>query len=181
MGVRCKLCSCYAHHQRITENKQVMKNRIIYLLASALVVALIPLFLPVIGGKPLLDWHSLQIISPIPQEVDHTPRFTSEGPAKSTIVFRWKEQNNIWHFSQTPPESGTRYETVIIDAEHTHASLADQTPSNTETAQTGILSPPSLYSPAEIVKILQEAQNAQKIIQEQQERLDAALSDIHPQ
>jgi hypothetical protein len=158
-----------------------MKYRIIYILISTLLIILTVSLLPVMGGKPLFDWHSLQMTIPSQREATHTPVFTSVGPSEPTTVFRWKGDDNIWHFGQTPPTSGTNYETIIIDAEHSHASLSDTIPSNAETTQTDIPSSLSLYNPAEIERILQEARSAQKLMQEHQERLNSELSNTEPQ
>jgi hypothetical protein len=55
--------------------------------------------------------------------------------------------------------------------------LSEPTPSKDKTAQEATTpSIPSLYSPAEIERILKEAQHAQKLMQEHQKHLDATLS-----
>jgi len=159
-----------------------MKNRIIYLLSTTVVILLAVIFLPVIAGKSLINWSSLKSAIANQQEEAPLPEFSSIGPSKPATVYRWKEHDNTWQFSSTPPPAGTHYETVIIDADHTHAVLSDPAPPEAKTTQTKRApadspSIPSVYSPAEIEHILKKAKDAQKLINEHQKELDAAFSD----
>jgi hypothetical protein len=77
----------------------------IKLLLLALVGAVVaPMLMKGPDGKPLLSWEDF---FSVPEETKMLPDAEPSSPAGLTTVYKWKDKDGVWHFSDKPHDHET--------------------------------------------------------------------------
>lgn len=162
-----------------------MKRYHAYLLLMIVVIAFAaPFIMPLKNGQPLLDWHNLALAAKTPPLIQQTLTTTLEPRHEPVKLLRWQDKNHQWHFSQSPPEDGTPYETVFVDPDNNVVSLprmesaSTTAPTSAPISNAEMETSPSPYSPSEISQLLQEASKAEALLRERHMQQEAELNGL---
>lgn len=146
-------------------------RKLLTLLLLLTVAALVAFMLPLRGGKPLLDWHALELselsTSRLPDWIgdhEHT------SPRQITI-YRWRDSAGIWQYGAEPPADGTAYESRRIDSD-TNTALFPPLPPTQEPALTQGTPQPAPAAPYRRDVLHQLFENAHRLRDKSQERQD---------
>lgn len=140
-------------------------KKLILLLSLAIVLAFI---LP--WGNPLLTWKQLkQYKSAIPLPA------TVHDDQREVTVYRWRDTEGNWHFSNEPPAEGIDYQVLEVNPD---TNLIPGLPGkNPPPASGGEAENASLfgYSAEDLNKLLDGSGDADEAIKQRQEQQEAAI------
>lgn len=155
-------------------------RKMITLLFLLLALALLVLFtLPLKDGKPLLAWNQVRLPAvPALQLPQWSGSDGQQAPAQVT-VYRWRDQDGVWHYGSSPPPDGRPYESRTIDTA-ANADLFPAAPAQREQpAGTGAKeteparpAPASPYSAEGIQKLFDDARSLRDTSHERQNAQD---------
>ncbi len=101
----------------------------------------------------------------------------SDTPKNSSGIYRWKDKNGQWQFSDTPPEN-QEAESITVTG-HLNSDLAEKvvptTSVSTETSATsdsGKTLLPTTISPDKVKKLIEDANNVQQLMDDRQSQID---------
>lgn len=101
----------------------------------------------------------------------------NKAEKNSSGIYRWKDQDGQWQYSDTPPQNQTA-ETITVSG-HLNRDLVDTTslqaaretkPEEQTTNTSGII--PASMSPEKISKLIEDTQNVQKLMDDRQSQID---------
>jgi hypothetical protein len=108
-----------------------------------------------------------------------------ETASESVSVYKWKDSNGNWQFSDTPPEN-IETEQVLVDTDVNRDLTPDLTESskvisefkkkgNAALIKDNSISPTTV-SPGDIPTLIDDANNVQELMNNRQEQLDSVLN-----
>ena len=120
-----------------------------------------------------------------------TPDLTVPASDSTTTVYKWRDKEGVWHYSNTEPPQHSNAETLHLET-NVNVLPASETPATTSDSSQMIKTPataaksdqkptednsqPSLYSSEGIQKLMQDARNVQELMNnraaEQQQAID---------
>lgn len=156
------------------------------LLLTAIAALVAPMFIQGTDGKPLLQLSDL--LPQLPAVTEKSGTADTSRPAKTTSaskVYRWQDAQGQWHYSDTPP-AHTRSESVTLKPVNTvpatPLSSSGNKPANQGSDSGTQPSPGSLRLPealqdSDTARLIKQAQDTQRIIQERQAEIDALMQN----
>jgi hypothetical protein len=128
--------------------------------------------------KGLANVRSWFTCSPAPK----LPLPEVEKDENATKVYKWQDESGEWHFSNQPPPSGvaSSVETYRSDVNITQAppppveEKQEPAETDTEVPQTAVPLLP-ITDPERVQKLIEDAQNVQKLVDQRQEQIDQQL------
>ncbi len=139
-------------------------------------------FLETPGGEP---WLSPGDLVPDADGLQHQARkeFNQvKGAVVSTepsTVYRWQDANGVWQFSDTPPEDMRHVQTVQVDPDRNlikglpPRQTEPEDPSGAESIVNSLPFPATIPM-GEIPKLIEDAKNLQKLVDEREQRISEA-------
>lgn len=164
-----------------------LPGKIIRLLLLLLIlVGVLPFIFP--WQKPLLSWHSLSLpdLSELKARLAEAPEVTSLQPATSAgsagesqtvTIYRWRDEQGGWHFSNEEPPRGINFERMSIDPDTNLLPVQPSSPerSNRDQGSTQTANKGGSYTAEELMQLKQKAEEAKKALEqryrEQEQRL----------
>ena len=166
-----------------------MMKLIVKFFAALLVLGIGGLFiLKKPDGTP---WLSLDQILPqvslssVKQTVtDALPEQVIGGQDDQVTVYKWRDSEGNWQFSDTPPDGATA-EQVLVDTNVNRDLVPElrESPITTTTDSGGkaifikdsSLPTPTTLAPDKLTKLIEDANNVQQLMDNRQQQLDEAL------
>ncbi len=160
-------------------------------LITALVLAMILPFTVLKGkdGRPLMSFSDLKMPKLSLPELPETPDLSNikdktpniSMPGKD-IVYKWRDKEGELHFTSTPPPKGIEYTVKGYDPNtNLIQSVEIKTEESEHTAQTedkNTKEPLDLsnpYSPEKVKKLIDDAQNVQKLLNDRLKKQEALI------
>ncbi len=156
------------------------------LLITALVLAVLLPFTVLKGkdGRPLMSLDSLKmpdIAAPKLPDSAKLPELETE-PGREDIVYQWRDEEGMLHFTTEPPPAGTEYvvkgydpqANLIQSVELEPEPVENVSPTGMDTGQIS-LDIGNPYSPANVKKLVDDAKQIQKILNDRYEQQEAAF------
>ncbi|BBN80123.1 hypothetical protein PA25_01080 [Pseudoalteromonas sp. A25] len=113
------------------------------------------------------------------QVVNESNVDSSNSSSNSGAIYKWQDANGNWVYSDTPNTQGNS-QTHTLDASRITVMAAEDTSILKELAAQKAqidtqLSNPSALNPNDVKKLMQDAKNIQKLMDERTQRLDQAI------
>ena len=153
------------------------------LLTIVVLACVMPFVMKGTDGRPLLQLSELKMPNlavPGKESIDHlTDTFEQAGPARQpdkVTVYRWKDDQGIWHFSNTENPGG-KGETVQVSLDRTAAPTTANgaAPQSRPASRAEEL----LEEPLPILhagEVLEQARNVETVLQQRYQRQEQMVS-----
>lgn len=154
-----------------------MRSLITSMLIVLVIAAVIPFTVPVKDGKPLLQFKMPTLGTPKLPDVSLPSLGGEEKRNPEVEVYRWKDANGVWQYSNTPPQ-GVKYETQTVQADANLIQGLAAQPSASTPVQTpqGDAQPSLIATPGQALKTLDDAKNMDKMIQDHYSAQEKAIN-----
>lgn len=155
------------------------------LMIAAVVLAVLAPFTVLKGkdGKPIMSFSDLKMPDlAMPKVPDAVQDASLPKAGGKDVIYQWKDAKGILHFSSTPPPKGTEYTSKGYDPDTNliqSVKTEEEQPPQTITTEAPRLEKPSdlanVYSPDKVEKLIKDAKNVQKLLNDRNQKLDAML------
>ena len=155
------------------------------LLIAAVVIAILLPFTILKGtdGRPLMSIDDLKFSELSLPEIPGAVKNSVPNSGSVDIIYKWKDDKGELHFSSSPPPEGTEFtskgydpNTNLIQSVETQVEVLEQ-PDADGTSQikkaSDIGNP---YSPAKVDKLIKDAQNIEKLLNDRLKKQEALLN-----
>lgn len=107
-------------------------------------------------------------------EVRSLTREAAPEPPAETTVYKWKDKNGEWHFSNQPPPEGVAAEITIYrsDVNVMPSPKADTSPEEKAANNPGDIPLLPITDPARVKQLIDDAKNVQNLADERQQQID---------
>ena len=157
------------------------------LMIAAVVLAVLAPFTVLKGkdGKPLMSFSDLKMpdlaMPKVPDAVKDASLPKSGG---KDVIYKWKDAKGVLHFSSKPPAAGIEYTSKGYDPNTNliqSVEIEEEKPASTMTTEAPKIEKPSdlanVYSPDKIEKLMKDANNVQKLLNQRNQKLNAMMGD----
>ncbi len=155
------------------------------LLITALVLAVLLPFTLLKGGdgKPLMTLDKLKLPSMSMPKVPDNIKIPDlpAGDREKDIIYKWRDARGDLHFTSSPPADGIKFTTKGYDPNTNliqSVEVKEEEPVEIEVEQPKDAKPTdngNPYSPEKIGKLIDDAQNVQKLLNERMKQQDALM------
>ncbi len=154
------------------------------LLITALVLAILLPFTILKGkdGKPLMNFSKIKApdIS-MPSMPDAVKKVDIKATSTSKdVIYKWRDEKGELHFSSTPPPDGIKFtskgydpKTNLIQSVKVKEQQPEKTEKKPEIKKVSDIGSP--YSPAKVEKLMKDAQNIEKLLNDRVKKQEALL------
>ena len=158
-----------------------MRKIIILMLLALIAMGIAPFFLKDKNGRPLLGINDIKL--PLFQ-LPELPDINSTTSSPKVQVYRWRDGNGRWQFSNTAPE-GKDFEVMEVDANMNRVPAVQQNPTPkpdqsdkpASKTSTTILPDMSLpYSAKQVQQLIGDAKAISSTAEERKKNLDQAIN-----
>lgn len=138
-------------------------------------------------GTPWLSVHDLLpsvSIDEVTEGIkDVVPDQIVGGDSDSVEVYRWKDAEGNWQYSDTPPEGGTAEQVMVsTDVNRDLVPKLESRPAPIENKKgkailigDSAVGPTTAFQPDKVSELIEEAKGVQEIMDQRQQQLDEAL------
>lgn len=156
------------------------------LLIAALVLAVLLPFTILKGkdGRPLMSFSNIKAPEIALPGIPDAVKNTDLNPVSSNkdIVYKWRDKNGELHFSSKPPPKGIEYTAKGYDPNTNliqSVKIEEEEPEQPEPEQEQQIKKPSdignPYSPKNVEKLIEDAQNVQKLLNDRLKKQQALI------
>jgi hypothetical protein len=158
-----------------------MKSKVFFMLLALGVMAITPMIymgkfnpLAILGpGFSMKSSASQNLKASAPKNL------SSVVTDEKVEVYKWRDENGVMQFSNTPPPSDSKAEKVVLDPNSNLMQAVKipvkEAPEEKEVVQTKSQSP---YSPKAMKKVMDDVKNVEKLMQQRQEKQQEALNNL---
>lgn len=158
-----------------------MKSKIFFLLLTLVVMAITPM---IYMGK----FNPLAILGPgFTMETSAHKNLKASAPKnlssvvtdEKVEVYKWRDENGVMQFSNTPPPTDSRAERVVLDP-NSNLMQAVKVPVKEEPEEKKVeqTQAPSPYSPKGMKKVMDDVKNVENMMQQRQQQQQEALNNL---
>ena len=158
-----------------------MKSKIFFLLLTLVVMAITPM---IYMGK----FNPLAILGPgFTMETTAHKKLKASAPKnlssvvtdEKVEVYKWRDENGVMQFSNTPPPTDSRAEKVVLDP-NSNLMQAVKVPVKEEPEEKKVeqTQAPSPYSPKTMKKVMDDVKNVENMMQQRQQQQQEALNNL---
>ena len=156
------------------------------LLIAALVLSVLLPFTILKGkdGQPLMSLSDIKVPSfslpDMPDIVTNTEPLSVSG--KEDIIYKWMDKQGVLHFSSSPPPEGIEFTSKGYDPDTNLIQSVKVITEPTERLrpqQKQVQAPSDIgnpYSPAKVEKLINDAQNIEKLLNDRLKRQEALIN-----
>ena len=155
------------------------------LMIAAVVLAVLAPFTVLKGkdGKPLMSFRDLKMPNLALPEVPDAVKGAGLKQDGKDVIYKWKDAKGVLHFSSKPPPTGIEYTSKGYDPNTNliqSVEIEEEKPVEAFAEAPNIEKPSDLvnvYSPDKIEKLMKDANNVQKLLNQRNQKLNAMMGD----
>ena len=156
-----------------------MKSKLFFMLLALGVMAITPM---IYMGK----FNPLAILgpgfsarSPVSENLKASApkNLTSVVTDEKVEVYKWRDENGVMQFSNTPPPSDSNAEKVVLDP-NSNLMQAVKIPVKEEPKEVVQTQPQTPYSQKAMKKVMDDVKNVEKLMQQRQQKQQEALNKL---
>jgi len=162
-----------------------MKFFVKLMIAAVVLAVLLPFtFLKGKDGKPLMSFSDLKMPNlAMPEVPDALKDAQRQKAGGKDVIYKWKDAKGVLHFTSKPPPAGIEYTSKGYDPNTNliqSVKIEEEKPIEPFADAPKIEKPSDLvnvYSPDKIEKLMKDAKNVQKLLNQRNQKLEAMMGN----